>query len=70
MKITKKQHEVLKLRAEGFSNKEIAYKLGIDVSAVSDRLRRVVVKCGAKDLMNAIFILTLDGTLTGGNSDD
>lgn len=63
MKTTKKQLEVLVLRAQGLSNKQIAHKLGIDVSAVRDRIKRVIAKCGASDLVHAIAILIAEGAI-------
>ena len=43
-KLTDKESELLKLVAEGFSGKEIAYKLGISIKTVDGRKRKVMKK--------------------------
>ncbi len=43
-KLTDRESEMLKLVAEGYSGKEIAYKLGISIKTVDGRKRKVMKK--------------------------
>ncbi|WP_239026391.1 helix-turn-helix domain-containing protein [Novosphingobium decolorationis] len=45
--LTDKQHEVLALVGENFTSKEIAYELGISVSAVNQRIETVRARAGS-----------------------
>ncbi|MCJ1959109.1 helix-turn-helix domain-containing protein [Novosphingobium mangrovi (ex Hu et al. 2023)] len=45
--LTDKQHEVLALVGDNFTSKEIAYELGISVSAVNQRIETVRARAGS-----------------------
>lgn len=45
--LTEKQHEVMRLVADNFTSKEIAYELGVSESAVNQRIEAVRSRAGA-----------------------
>jgi two-component system response regulator FixJ len=65
--LSPRQVEVMKLVAEGFSNKEIALKLDISPRTVENYRAWVMEKMGAKnlaDLVRKVMILDLGGSST------
>ncbi|HRX67234.1 MAG TPA: response regulator transcription factor [Tenuifilaceae bacterium] len=61
--ISKREMEVLKLIAEGFTNQEIAEKLFISPLTVDSHRKNLIMKLGAKNTASLISIANSDGYL-------
>lgn len=55
--LTRRERQVIKMMAEGFSNKQIARNLTIEVSTVKNHVHNVLVKLDAKSRTQAVSIL-------------
>jgi non-specific serine/threonine protein kinase len=62
-KMTKREHEVGRLIAEGLSNKEIAVRLGVTLATVKDHVHHILEKSGLTS--RAAVAVRLTGS-TGG----
>jgi len=56
--LTSKQLKVLKLRAEGKTNKEIAQQLNLSIETIKSHTKNIIVKLDATNIPNAIFKAT------------
>lgn len=54
--ITPKQKEVLIYLAQGYQNKEIAYKMGLSVSTIKLHLAGLYLRLNVKSRIGALFI--------------
>lgn len=54
MKLSKRELEILELISQGYSDKEIAYKLQISARTVQTHVTRIVIKLGARNRPNAV----------------
>jgi DNA-binding CsgD family transcriptional regulator len=63
MKLTKRQQEILKLRASGLACKQIAADLGIALSTVKNTLSNLYEKIGAVNSVHAYAICKKDGLI-------
>lgn len=54
--LTEKELEVLSLGADGFSNKEIASKMGLGIYTVKDHWKNIFMKLGSNDRAHAVSI--------------
>jgi DNA-binding NarL/FixJ family response regulator len=61
--LTPKEVEVLTLAAQGFSNKEIAAKLGKAAGTVKIHMQNILEKLGASDRTHAVTIATQRGII-------
>ncbi|MDH5602273.1 MAG: response regulator transcription factor [Gammaproteobacteria bacterium] len=55
--LTRREREIADLIAGGFSNKQIARDLTIEVSTVKNHVHNILVKMGVKSRMRAAFVL-------------
>jgi DNA-binding NarL/FixJ family response regulator len=53
--LTSRESEVLLLIARGLSNVEIAQQLELSVETVKTHVKRIYVKCGARDRVQAVI---------------
>lgn len=58
IKITRRDHEVLKLLAEGCSNKEIATELKISPRTVKQHLRTLFLRAGIRQGRKRVILAT------------
>jgi DNA-binding NarL/FixJ family response regulator len=54
--LTPREKTVLDMAAHGNTNKAIAFKLGISDQTVKSHMTDILIKLGAKDRANAVFI--------------
>ena len=59
--LTRREHEVLALIAEGYANKRIARELGITEKTVKGHVGRVLAKLGVADRTQAALLAVRDG---------
>ena len=60
--LTGRESEVLDYLAEGRSNKDIAYQLGISARTVQKHLQRIYAKLAVKNRMAAVVLMVRNGT--------
>jgi DNA-binding NarL/FixJ family response regulator len=60
--LTGRESEVLDHLAEGRSNKDIAYRLGISARTVQKHLQRIYAKLAVKNRMAAVVLMVRNGT--------
>ena len=69
--LTAREREVLQLMGEGFSNKELAYELGMAETTTEKHVSSVLQKLGARDRIQAVRLALerglLDSTADGWN---
>lgn len=58
---TKRELKIIQLVAEGYTNKEIAYKMSLSQHTIKYELTNIFEKCHAKNRVHAVYILTLKG---------
>lgn len=56
--LTEREISILKLMAEGLSNRQIATKLYVSEGTVKDQLQKVMEKLGASNRVSALYIAT------------
>lgn len=61
--LTQREKEVLKLMAEGLTNKEIASQLGLGIETIKTHARNIFGKLGAADRAQAVAIALRKGLL-------
>lgn len=61
--LTPRETQVLEMRADGMSNKEIGTRLGIDASTVGSHSKHLRRKLGANDNAHAVAIAFRAGLL-------
>jgi DNA-binding NarL/FixJ family response regulator len=55
--LTRREHQILNLMAEGMSNKQIAALLVIEISTVKNHVHNILVKLGAQNRVQAVNVL-------------
>lgn len=60
-RLTDREHEILRLFAEGVSTSEVAARLGISVGTVQSHAKNVLAKLGVHSKVEAVRILLRDG---------
>lgn len=63
LKLTKRQLQVLQLRADGLHRMEIAERLGLDVETVDTHQYRAIKKLGTRNCAQAMLVLGRMGLL-------
>ena len=63
MKPTKRQLEILELRANGLANKQIASNLGIALSSVKNTLSNLYERIGVANSIQAYALCKKDGLI-------
>lgn len=53
--------QIIQLAAQGYSNNEISKILNFSYHTVRADIRRIIEKSGAKNRINAVYILTVKG---------
>lgn len=53
MKLSKREREILSYIPYGFTDKEIALRLGISIRTVQTHVNRILMKLGARNRVNA-----------------
>jgi DNA-binding NarL/FixJ family response regulator len=53
--LNKREHQIVNLVAEGFSNREVAHKLSLTEHSVSDHLSRIYGKLGISSLVELVL---------------
>lgn len=61
--LTPRQHQLLVLLAEGYTNKEAAHELGITVMTVKNIHTSIYIKLEAKNAPHAVMIAVRKGIL-------
>ena len=56
--LTDREVSILKLMAEGFSNRQIANKLYVSEGTIKDQLQKIMDKLGATNRVSALYIAT------------
>lgn len=64
IKLTSKEEEILKLVANGLSNKEIAYNLGLSLPSIKASLSTIYTKLGASSRTEAMLLGLKSGILS------
>jgi len=54
--LTKRQHEILHLVSEGFTNREIARRLEVSIDTVKTHIHHIMHKLGVKDRVQAVAV--------------
>ena len=62
--ITPKQMEVLSYLAQGYQNKEIAYKMGLSVSTIKLHLAGLYLRLNVRSLISALIVAQNLGLLS------
>ena len=55
-RLSLREKEILEYIAQGFTDGEIAYKLGISARTIQTHVARIVIKTGALNRTNAVYI--------------
>ncbi|NUL45218.1 response regulator transcription factor [Cellulosimicrobium funkei] len=61
--LTEREQEVLRLMAEGYSNRQIAHALFLAEGTVKNHVSTILLKLGARDRTNAVLRALRDGLL-------
>ncbi len=56
MKLSPTKHKILTLVAQGYTDKEIAYKLRISIRTVQTHLSVIIAKLNARNRTNAVVL--------------
>lgn len=56
MKLSPTKHKILTLVAQGYTDKEIAYKLRISIRTVQTHLSTIIARLNARNRTNAVVL--------------
>jgi two-component system, NarL family, response regulator DevR len=54
--LTEREVSILKLMAEGFTNRQIAGKLYVSEGTIKDQLQKIMDKLGATNRVSALYV--------------
>jgi DNA-binding NarL/FixJ family response regulator len=63
LELTYYDKEILRMKAEGYTTRGVAYGLNLSVSTVANDLRTLLKKVGALNITNAVYIACQKGWL-------
>lgn len=61
IEFSEREIQIIQFAAQGYSNKEISKILNFSYHTVRADIRRIIEKSGAKNRINAVYILTVKG---------
>jgi DNA-binding NarL/FixJ family response regulator len=61
--LTEREVSILKLMAEGFTNRQIAAKLYVSEGTIKDQLQKIMDKLDATNRVSALYIAAKDGLI-------
>jgi DNA-binding NarL/FixJ family response regulator len=61
--LTEREVTILKLMAEGYTNRQIAGKLFVSEGTIKDQLQKIMDKLGANNRVSALYIAAKDGLI-------
>ena len=61
--LTEREVSILKLMAEGFTNRQIATKLYVSEGTIKDQLQKIMDKLGASNRVSALYVATKEGLI-------
>ncbi|MDD2853876.1 MAG: response regulator transcription factor [Desulfuromonadaceae bacterium] len=68
--LTKREQEVLKLTAEGYNTKELAFELGVSVKMIETHRKHIKNKLGLKNIAQLVTCAARNGLITIGGYDE
>jgi two-component system response regulator DevR len=61
--LTEREVSILKLMAEGFTNRQIATKLYVSEGTIKDQLQKIMDKLGASNRVSALYVAAKEGLI-------
>jgi two-component system response regulator DevR len=61
--LTDREVSILKLMAEGFTNRQIATKLYVSEGTIKDQLQKIIDKLGATNRVSALYVAAKEGMI-------
>ena len=61
--LTEREISILKLMAEGFTNRQIATKLYVSEGTIKDQLQKIMDKLGASNRVSALYVAAKEGLI-------